>query len=70
MLNVLFTGKLFTIVYNVGRNLIVHVCVPVLHVHVCLYVCKREEGSDHAAIIKLSPWLKVAGSNENVFLIN
>ena len=36
---------------------------------VCVCVCEREEGSDHAATIKLSPWQKVAVSNEIVLFI-
>ena len=32
----------------------------------CVCVCEREEGSDLAASIKLSPWNKVAVSNEFV----
>ena len=52
--------------YNVGRNFItIPVCVCV-----CVAcVCEREEGSDHAATIKLSPWQKIAVSNEIVFFI-
>ena len=44
----------------------VYVCACVLHVHVCVCVCEREEGSDLAASIKLSPWNKVAVSNKFV----
>ena len=54
------------------------VCVCVLHdMHVCVCcmtcvcvcVCEREEGSDHAATIKLSPWQKLAVSSEIVLFM-
>ena len=39
------------------------VCMCV-SVSVCVCVCEREEGSDHAATIKSSPWKKVAVNSE------
>ena len=40
------------------------VCVLRVHVSVSVCVCEREEGSDHAATIKSSPWKKVAVNSE------
>ena len=75
----MFTGQSFIIVQcweKFHHHSIMHafhsgfcVCVPFACMCVCLCVCEREEGSDHAATIKLSPWQKVAVSNEIVLFI-
>ena len=45
-------------------SMCVCVCCVCMCVSVSVCVCEREEGSDHAATIKSSPWKKVAVNSE------
>ena len=62
----MFTGQTNQ-TFIVGRDFItILVCMYVLHVDVCM--CEREDGSDHAATIKLSLLQKVPVSETVLFL--